>query len=302
MPVTISTGTEQNPITVNRLLQDPLVVPELVRTFFRGQFIADQILRPAGKATGGAVQFWMSGPVYPDVTGGDAEVIAPLAEIPVANPIVGTPDSAVVKKRGLGLRISRELADRNNVGAVMLGLQQIRNSIVRSVDGGFMSALDAAITQTVAVATPWDAAAGTTIRRDWLSAKAIVETLQDTGFDYNLDTLVINRRTRDDLLVAPELQTLFTGNYADQNWLIDGKLPAKIWGWDILVSPNVPIDKAYAVQKNVIGGIADERGGLEVSDMFAEPAYEAQRWNVTRASAGFIDNPQAGVEFTNTET
>ena len=165
-----------------------------------------------------------------------------------------------------------------------------------------MSALDAAITQTVAVATPWDAAAGTTIRRDWLSAKAIVETLQDTGFDYNLDTLVINRRTRDDLLVAPELQTLFTGNYADQNWLIDGKLPAKIWGWDILVSPNVPIDKAYAVQKNVIGGIADERGGLEVSDMFAEPAYEAQRWNVTRASAGFIDNPQAGVEFTNTET
>ena len=94
MPTTIQTGNEQNPITVNAMLEDPLVVPRLVRTFFKQQFIADQILRPAGKATGGAVQYWVSDPVYPDVTAGDVEVVAPLGEIPVANPIIGAPASA----------------------------------------------------------------------------------------------------------------------------------------------------------------------------------------------------------------
>lgn len=304
MPTTISTSNEQNPITVNAMLQDPLVIPRMVRTFFQSQYIADQILRPAGNAKGGAVQFWVSDPVYPDVTGGDVEVVAPLGEIPVANPIIGAPDSAVVLKRGLGLRISRELQERNNTGAVLLGLTQIRNSMVRSVDGALMTAIAAAVPggNVVSVSTPWDAASGTTIRRDLLTGRGLVETLQDTGFNYQLDTLLVNRRTRDDLLAAPEFQATFVGNVADRNPLLDGQLPSNIWGYNILVSPQVPTDKAYLVAKNVLGGIADERGGVEVSDPFKEPAHEATRWNVTRASAGFIDNPNAIVRFDNVET
>jgi hypothetical protein len=306
MPTTIGVGTEQNPITVNALLQDPLRIPMLLRTFFRNAFIADQILRPAGRATGGAVQYWVSGPVEPDLTAGGVEVIAPLAEIPVANPIVGAPASAQVLKRGLGLRISRELRDRNNIGAVMLGIQQIRNAMVRSVDGALMATFNAAVTQTVAVTTPWDAASGTTIRKDWLAANSIVEGLQDTGFSYNLDTLLINRRTRDDLLAAPEFQTTFIGNVADQNYLLNGQLPTRIWGMNILVSPMVPADTAYGLQRNVIGGIADERGTpgepIEVTDMYEEKPYEAFRRDVTRASAGFIDAPGAIVRFSNVET
>lgn len=308
MPVTIGTGNEQNPITVNRLLEDPLMVAELFRTFFKDQFIADQVLRPAGKATGGAVQYWVSGPVFPDVASGDAEVVAPLAEIPVVNPIVGTPAAVQVYKRGLGLRISREMKDRNNIGAVMRGIDQIRNAIVRSVDGAFMAAIAAAITggQTVSVSTPWDAASGTTTRRDIAAGKAILETLQDTGYDYNLDTLLVNRRTRDDLIFSAELASPFVGAVAGQNPLLTGKL-AEVLGFDrVLVSPQVPTDHAYGVQRNVLGGIADERGSagkpIEVSDPFPEPAFEATRWNVTRAAAGFIDNPGAIVDFSNVET
>lgn len=306
MATTIGTGNEQVPITVNAMLENPTVIPRLVRRFFKGQYVADQILRSAGKATGGAVQYWVSDPVYPDTTAGDAEIIAPLAEIPVANPIIGAPASEQVAKRGLGLRISRELKERNNVGAVMLGLQQIRNSMVRAVDGPLMTQINAAVTQTVAVSTPWDAASGTTIRKDWLAANALVEALQDTGFDYTLDTLLINRRTRDDLLAAPEFQTTFIGNAADQNYLLKGELPTRIWGFNILVSPQVPTDAAYAVQAKVLGGIADERGTpgqpVELSDPIEEPNHEATRWNITRAPAGFIDNPGAIVKFTNTET
>jgi hypothetical protein len=314
MPVTIGTGNEQNALTVNRLLEDPLMVPELMRTFFRGQFIADQILRPAGKATGGAVQFWVSGPVYPDVAAGDAEVVAPLAEIPVANPIVGTPASAQVKKRGLGLRISREMADRNNVGAVMRGLDQIRNAIVRSVDGALMTAIQNAITQTVSVTTPWDAASGTTIRKDVQAGKALVETLQDTGYQYDLDTLLINRRTRDDLIVAAELAAPYVGAVAGQNPLLAtgqsndlaAKLAQVLGFQQVLVSPQVLTDHAYGIQRNVVGGIADERGTpgqpIEVSAPYEEKPYEATRWDVTRAAAGFVDNPGAIVDFSNVET
>lgn len=306
MPTTIGTGTESLPITVNALLKEPLRVPVQLRTFFRQAFIADQILRPAGRVTGGAVQYWVAGPVEIDATGGGVEVIAPLAEIPVANPIVGAPASVVVLKRGLGLRIGREQIDREDIGSVLLGMQQIRNAMVRSVDGALMTQFAAAVTQTVAVTTPWDAASGTTIRKDWAAANRIVENLRDTAYDYQLDTLLINRNTRDALMFAPEFQAAFIGNVADQNYLLDGRGPTRVWNFNVLVSPQVPADTAYGLQSKVIGGIADERGTpnepIEVSDPFPEPAYEATRWNITRATAGFIDNPGAIVKFTNVET
>ena len=139
------------------------------------------MLGRAGVAKGGAVAYWVSNPVLPDPTGGGVEVIAPLAEIPVANPIVGSPASELVYKRGLGLRIGREQIDREDVGSVLLGMQAIRNAIVTAVDGAFMAKLLAAITQTVAVTTPWDASSGTTIRRDWAAAAASSRTCARRG-------------------------------------------------------------------------------------------------------------------------
>src|SRR4051812_33338802 len=100
MPTTIGMGTEQATVTLNWLLADPLRIPMQIRSFFQAQYVADQILRRAGKASGGAVQYWVSNPLTPDVTGGGVEVIAPMAEIPVANPIVGSPASEVVYVRG----------------------------------------------------------------------------------------------------------------------------------------------------------------------------------------------------------
>lgn len=308
MPTTIGTGTEQATMTLNWLLEDPLRIPMQFRSFFRAQYVADFILRKAGKATGGAVQYWVSHPLAPDLTGGGVEVIAPMAEIPVANPIVGAPASEPVMVRGLGLRIGRTQIEREDVGSVLLGIQQIRNQMVASVDGAMMTKIRAAVTQTVAVSTPWDAASGTTIRKDWLAANAIVEDLRDSaGLAYELDTLLVNRRTRNDLLAAPELLAQFVGNVADQNYLLTGKLPPKIWNFSMLSSPQVQADEAFAVQAKVVGGIADERGTpdepIEISDMFLEPAYDmARRWNVTRAAAGFIDQPGAIVRFTNVET
>jgi len=307
MPTTIGTGTEQSAVTLNWLMQDPLRIPMQIRSFFRAQFVADQILRRAGKATGGAVQYWVSNPLTPDVTGGGVEVIAPLAEIPVANPIVGSPASEPAYVRGLGLRIGRTQIEREDIGSVLLGIQQIKNAMVASVDGALMAKFAAAITQTVAVTTPWDASSGTTIRKDWMAANRIVEDLRPSGFDYRLDTLLVNLNTRDDLMAAPEFAATFIGNAADQNYMLNGALPTRLWNFNIIASPQVPADIAYGLQSKIIGGIADERGTpdepIEVSDMFLEPAYDmAQRWNITRAAAGFIDNPGAIVKFTNVET
>ncbi len=306
MPTTIGTGTEQAAMSLNWLMEDPLRIPMQLRSFFRAQYVADQILRRAGKATGGAVQYWVTNPLTPDVTGGGVEVVAPLAEIPVANPIVGSPASEVVYKRGLGLRIGREQIDREDIGSVLLGMQQIRNLMVAAVDGAMMAKIRAAVTQTVAVSTPWDAASGTTIRKDWAAANRIMDDLRPSGFDYRLDTLIVNINTRDDLMFAPEFQAQFIGNAADQNYLLSGAQPTRIWNFNVIATPQVNADEAFAVQAQVVGGIADERGTpgepIEISDPFPEPAYEATRWNVTRATAGFIDAPGAIVRFTNVET
>lgn len=316
MPVTIATGAEQVPFTVNAMLQRPTIIPELMRNLVNDQFIADRVLRSAGKATGGAIEYWVSGPVYPDVTGGDAEVVAPMAEIPVVNPIIGTPASTQVQKRGLGLRISREIQDRNSVDIVMRGLVQIRNALVRSVDSAMIRALNAAITQTVAVGAPWGNATGTTIRKDIAVARLILANLVTQGYDYQPDTLLMSTTTYNNLLLSPEFLASFIGSAALQSPSLTGNLSGdasganptngvfkgRVWGYDIIASPLVT--STTLLQKNVVGGIADERGSpgqpIEIGDFFPEPAHESMRRNITRAAAGFIDNPLAAVTLVGT--
>ncbi len=302
--ITIGTGAEQLPLSINRLLQDPLVVPELMRNLFRGQFVSDQVLRPAGKATGGAVQFWVSGPVFPDVTLGDVEVVAPLGEIPVVNPIVGSPASALVLKRGLGLRLSREIQDRNDVGIVLRGMTQIRNAMVRSVDAAMIAALRAGVTQTVAAGAPWGNATGTTIRKDIASAQLILRRLQTQGYDYQADTILAGVGSEFALRLSSEFLAPFIGQAAAGSPALTGTVGTKLWDMNWLFSPNLPDNEAWVLQSNVVGGIADERGApgqpIELSDPFYEPAHEATRWNVTRAAAGFIDNPGACVHVVGT--
>lgn len=325
-PVSIGSGIgEQAPITVNMLLKNPLMVPELMRNLFRGQFIADLILRSAGEASGGAVQYWVSGPVFPDVGAGDAEAVAPLAEIPVVNPLVGTPASVQVRKRGLGLRISREMQDRNNIGAVQRGLGQIRNAIVRSVDGALMNAITASVTQTVAATAGWGAASGTTIRKDIQTALLAFANLRTQGYEYVPDTILAGYQTVMNLKLSAEFLAPFIGDAASQSPLLTGLLPGNnqgnnpngasgndtigvyagtIFGMDILTSPALASNTTFLLQKNVVGGIADERGTpgspIEISDPYPEQPYESTRWDVTRAAAGFIDNPLGIVEITGT--
>lgn len=297
-PVLIGTGTEGQPITVNALWRDPLRVPMMLRRVLEGQFIMDQVLRYAGSAPGGAVQFWEASTMFPQ---DDPEILSPDSEVPVTLPFYGEPRSVVTRKGGLGLRITREMVDANNIGAVELGMQAIRDSMIRLFDGRLLTALRNSVTQTVAVGAPWGAATGTTILKDLTAADNLVENQRDSGFNYRLDTLLVSRTTRNNLRQAPELSSRVTdpapvpliGTQVDQ------RLSTQL-GYRVLVSPQLVNNEAYLIQSGVIGGRADRRP-MEVSDMFVEPAYDfSQRWNVIRDTAAFIDNPRAGVKLTGT--
>jgi hypothetical protein len=287
----IAYGTEGPTLTVSALLKDPLKVPPLVKSVLERQFIADQVLRNAGRAEGGAVQFWESAPLFPE---NDVEVLGPRGQIPEAIAGVGTPLSKPTVGRGLGLVITDEMARRNNMGEVQRQLTVLRNGMLKSIDGQLMAALRAATTNTLAVATAWSQATAT-IRKNVARARKLIRD-QELGFEPN--ALIINPTTEEDLLGSDEIQKPYVGEAAGDNPALRGTLGPKFWDMSLYVSRQVVAGEAWVVEQKTVGGFADEVP-LEVDgphDLRAQ-GIRAVRHNIFRKSAGFIDQPLAATKL-----
>lgn len=134
------------------------------------------------------------------------------------------------RKRALGIRISQEMIDRNEVDRVNVQISQVRNTLVRDFDTMFFNGLLAATSvglHTLAVATPW--ATSTTIRRNALTA---VRLITDEKRGFIPDTLIVNPSTRIDLISSGEINQTFQGNAADRAPLLTGKLDFGFVGLD----------------------------------------------------------------------
>jgi hypothetical protein len=291
MPVRVVTSAIQQPLTVNALVQNPLIIPERIIKVLDNQFVMNQVLRNAGKATGGAVSFRIATGLFADDT---SEVVAPAGEIPLVTVTRGDLDSARVKKRALGVEIDREMRERNDIGAVQNQLTRLRNTLVRDFDGAFVTTLRNAVTQTVAATTVW--ATSTTIRKDIIAAKALITNSQapnTTGgqqfMGYQPDAIVFNPNTANDLIGNTNFLQLVLGTTAPTN---TSSLPAQILGLTPRLTWGVPNGEAWVMESGTVGGYADEIP-LEATELYYWQPRQVYRSDTTRATAGFIDNPAA---------
>lgn len=297
MSVRVVTSRSNQPVTVNALIENPLVVPERTLGVLDKQFVADRVLRNAGKATGGAVMYRVSSGIFAD---NSSEIVSPGAEIPAAQISRGDISSVPVAKRGLAVVIDREMRLRNNMGEVDRQINVVKNTVIRDVDGAFIVALRAALvtaSQTAAASNAWSSASAT-IRKNINAARlgvsnGAVSTNNFTGF--RADTLIISPTTEADLMNSTEFLTLLFGSNMPSDLAgLDGR---NVLGLTILVTPSVGDNDAFVVQSKEIGGYADEIP-LESTELYYWAPNQIYRSDTVRSTAGFIDQPLAGYLLT----
>jgi hypothetical protein len=208
----------------------------------------------------------------------------------------------------LGLRISKQMRDRNATRAVTIQMTQIRNTMVRSWEDALFSAFLAnANIQTLVTDMHWGSATSH-IRRDVNAARYLIknaasDTAGQNKFGFEADTLVISLEIEEDFLNSNEVSQPFVGNIASENINYKGVLPNKFLTLDVFTSWRLNVYApgcALVLQRKTCGSIHDERP-LEGTPLYGEGngpnggPREAWRSDITRASAIAIDQPKCVV-------
>lgn len=300
-PFVVGSSQDGPTFTVNTLLKYPKLVPQLVLDMTRAQFIGDALLRPGPIASGGAVAWKDPSPMFALES---EEIVAEYGEIPgveFGSPIMHT---KATLKRGLAVRISQEMIDRQDTNMVQDQMRQARNTLVRAQDRQFM----ATVFDNPAVPTmpggDWFGNVDTTIRRNLadaayeISAAAYDEDDPDTKFGYEADTLLINQLTASEWLDNEEVNKVFLGSpLADESLRYTGKMPRKFFSFNVLRSWQVPDDVALLCQKGQLGFRSYERP-LRGTPLYEDKPRETWRSDFTYINVMAVDNPKSAVIIT----
>jgi len=239
------------------------------------------------------VRFHESTPLYADSSVADR---AEFAEVQTARTSLGAPNVAYTVEKALAVTISDRDKSRSSIDKLAIRMQQVKNTIVRAWDDVFLQAVitNSGI-QTQTVSTAWST--GTTdIRADLIAAMKKIESAVDaqgSELGYVADTLIVNRATKFDIIKSAQFNTeYYGGDIADENLRYTGKLPQKIMGLNVLVSPRVPTGNAIMLQSGASGFIADELP-LQATPLYRDEPRKSSRSDIQRASAVGIDQPKS---------
>jgi hypothetical protein len=231
-------------ITVDALLKDPLIIPELILDMTQNQFIMDVVLRRGGMTQSGAVRYSESTPLYADDV---PEIRAEFGEVPVVPTSVGIPRVVFTHERAMAISVSDQMRRRQILDPVTRQMRQVKNTMVYSWEAAFYSAVIAnAGIQTLAVSSPW-ASSNATIRADIANAVTLVENAtvpSSLGFTsylgFEADTMIIGTGTKNTLIQSSSFAAPYIGDIASENLQYTGLLPSKILNLDALVSRQIP--------------------------------------------------------------
>jgi hypothetical protein len=294
MPTPAYSSLDGPRITVDSLLKDPLVIPELILSMVKNEFIVDAVLRAGGLTMSGAVRYAESTPMYADDV---PEIRAEFGEVPVVPTSLGIPRVVFSHERAMAIMVSDEMRRRQLIDPVTRQLTQVQNTMIYSWNQAFFSAVVAnAGIQTLAVSNQW-ASSNSTIRGDIANGVYLVENAQVTssiGFNQFLgfaaDTMIIGHATKNTLLQSSSFAAPYIGDIASESLLYTGVLPNKIFNLDVLVSRQMPAGNAIIMQRNRCGFIADELP-FQASPLYRDEPRKTMRSDTQRSSAIGLDQP-----------
>ena len=295
-------------VTVQQLVKSPTVIPRRMISMLEQEFIVDRLLRKLQPTQSGSYRYNESTPLF---AGGDAPIVEEFGEIPTVSGKIGERRVAFTTKRGMSLRVSKEMIDRNDVDAVNTQMTQIRNTMRRTWETAFLTVLrNHPDVGTQSAGAVWSAAPATnTIRADLTDAR---QTIKDAApddepndyFGFDPDVLVIGTTTENDLIQSDEFNKVYTDSLVRQRPEFSGELPGDFYGMRVIVSREIdrvaPGD-ALMLQTRVVGGIGDERP-LQATPMYEDRSRETWRSDLVRSSAIVLDQPKAALWITGVYT
>jgi hypothetical protein len=307
--VSISDGSR---LTVSDLIGNPMWIPSKLAELMRNQFISETLLRNAGGNANGVVAYRQSNPMFLTA---DVQDVAEFGEIPVSSGALGTPMTAFANKRALGVRVSKEMRDENNIDAVNTQMTQLQQTFIRANDRTAHALFASVAVPTIAVADAWDTSTGkprfdiaTGIQTVTVAAPTTAQGgSADEYFGFIPDTIVLHPGLLPVLLDNDDFTKVFVGNIANENIAYTGAFPGNIFGLNILQSRTWPIDQALILQRGVVGFYSDTRP-LQFTGLYPEGngpnggPSETWRSDATIKRAIALDQPTAAVWLTGLTT
>lgn len=303
MPTKWNSAQDGLRLTVNAMVKDPTLIPARIIQDLSQEFITDSVLRRLPPTDSGIYVYNESTPLFAD---GSAPVVEEYGEIPILQGRMGDRKAAYTVKRALALMISEEMKNRNDVDGVNTRIKQIRNTMVRTWETTFLTAVFTLAGNTQAAVGAWSGGTSA-IRKDINGARKKVQDAApasdtDNYFGFRADTLIIGHTSQYDLLNSTDFNSAVasTGPLAAKNTAYTGELPGNFLGLTVMVSRELDRlypGKALLLERKTIGGIGDERP-LRATELYPDRPRETYRSDLVRQSAVVIDQPNAACIIT----
>lgn len=258
-------------ITVDRLMNNPVILQRLLRTLVQQRLIGDKVLKGRVDLTGsGAVIYEIAESIFADL---QSERVAPLGEYPATTDTPGTIATANTDKWALSTKVSDEAVARNRIDVVARKLIKLSNRIAFGFDQLVLSAIGSAVTQTQGVVAAWNNASANQFL-DVLLAVSVSDVLNQ---GYSIDTIVLQPVPYARLIAStPVLASLPRENGSP---VLTGNL-TQFAGLTFLKSTNLPAGvQAMVLDSTLLGSIAYEElgGGYQGT---AQEGVETKRFRV----------------------
>ena len=285
-------------ITVDRLMNSPVIVQRMLRTLVQQRLIGDKLLSGRVDLTGsGTALYEISESIFPDYS---AEKVAALMEYALSTDQPGLVGVASTDKWGLAEEIADETVARNRYDVAARKLIKLANRLAFQFDAMVLAAIGSAVTQTQAATATWSGASATPFL-DVLLGVAQSDTL---NMGYVIDTLVLSPTYYARLLATPAVlgslpregnSPILTGNtvqFAGLTFLKSTNLPS---GVNVMVLDSTQLGSiGYEELGGGYTGGADE----VQSKVFRKDANDGFRIQARLVRVPMIQEPGAAVKLT----
>lgn len=303
--VSVSDGSR---LTVSDLVGNPLWIPTKLKQIIANQFISEALFRDGGPNPNGVVAYREGDPLFLE---DDVADVAEFGAIPVSASGRGTPRVAFATKKALGIRVSKEMIDENNMGEVNRQMSALRNTFIRANDRAARQLVTSNAIPTLAVANAWDTANGNP-RNDLLKGQAQMQTAapliadggsDDESYGFDPDTIVMHPGIASTMLQNAKFQAVYGGDAATQNPLFTGQLPGNFYGMAVLKSYAFPLNKVLLLERGTFGFYSDTRP-LQFTGLYPEGngpnggPTESWRSDASHKRALGVDQPKAALWLT----
>ena len=291
-------------LTVDEMLANPTILPGIFRESFEGEEAHRLFFRTIPSASNVVGYYDAQANFLED----DVQNVAEFGEIPVSDPTGGELQTLKLEKNGIGIRVSWEQRNDNDVDAVRREMVARQNTLRRKDGRDALAALSAAKVQTFAATTAWNQD-GSNPASDMLDAIELIQGAEDSNgnyFEYEPNVLWINPMTLTALKRNAEVQKLYIGDMAHENPLFTGIAAEPLLFGDLQVVKDftVPKGEAYLGVEGISGFMA-QREDRQVTDFYSERgdsqlggANMAFRSDAVHRRGFGVDNPKSVVKMT----